>query len=417
MSVRFLHTADLHLGKTYRGSPGEAERYRDFFLVLEEIVAAAIAETVDFVLIAGDLFHTGQILPRTFADTIEALRPLREADIPCIAVEGNHDWIHRRERLSWMEALSQMGYLHLLRPEREEDGGYRFAPFDAQSGTGGHLALKGVNLYGVGYLGAQAGAHVERICQAVTTERNLLLFHVGIWSYTPVEIGKMQPEEAAPLATRFDYVALGHGHKPYIIETADGRPYAFNPGAPECVNLGEEGYAKGFYRVTWEKDGSLQWQTQPTRPRPVHSFTLSLDGAAESAGALELFRRQLAEKLSRDVERAPLLDLKLTGKVGFHPFELDREQLLAVLAEFCAPLHVEWRNHLSLVTAGQEEATAGKGLAAIEKEVIAELIGASSLYRAGEEKLVRLALALRDQLCRGEADGADLLDLLDGLEL
>ena len=416
MSIRFIHTADLHLGKTYRGSPGETERYRDFFRVLEEIVETAVTEAVDFVLIAGDLFHTGQILPRTFADTIEALRPLRAADIPCVAVEGNHDWIHRRERLSWMEALSQMGYMQLLRPEREEDGGYRFAPFDAATGSGGHLAVKGVNLYGVGYLGAQAGAHVERICQAVSTERNLLLFHVGIWSYTPVEIGKMQPEEAEPLSERFDYVALGHGHKPYIIETAQGRPYAFNPGAPECVNLGEQGYAKGFYRVDWEADGSLQWQAQPTHPRPVHGLTLSLDGAADPEDALERFRRQLAEKLPRDDERATLLDVKLTGQVGFHPFELDRERLQAVLSELCAPLHVEWRNHLSLVSAGQEEA-AGKGLAAIEKEVLAELIGASSLYRAEQEELVRLALALRNELCRGEADGAELLDLLDGLEL
>ena len=90
----------------------------------------AIREQVDFVLIAGDLFHTGQILPRTFARTIETLQPMKDAGIPCIAVEGNHDWIHRRDSISWMEALSHMGYIKLLRPDRTEDGGYRFEPFD-----------------------------------------------------------------------------------------------------------------------------------------------------------------------------------------------------------------------------------------------------------------------------------------------
>ena len=50
------------------------------------------------------------------ARTIETLQPLKDAGIPCIAVEGNHDWIHRRDSISWMEALSQMGYIRLLRP-------------------------------------------------------------------------------------------------------------------------------------------------------------------------------------------------------------------------------------------------------------------------------------------------------------
>jgi len=113
--LKFLHTSDIHLGKTYRTSAGEAERYEDFFRMLGSIVADAIAEQVDFVLVSGDLFHTGQILPRTFARTIESLQPLKDAGIPCIAVEGNHDWIHRRDSISWMEALSQMGYTRVSR--------------------------------------------------------------------------------------------------------------------------------------------------------------------------------------------------------------------------------------------------------------------------------------------------------------
>ncbi len=70
MAVRFIHTADIHLGKTYRHSGSEHIRYQDFFRTLAVIVTDALAEQVDFVLIAGDLFHTGQILPQTFARTI-----------------------------------------------------------------------------------------------------------------------------------------------------------------------------------------------------------------------------------------------------------------------------------------------------------------------------------------------------------
>jgi len=411
MTVKFLHTADIHLGKSYR-SPGEAERYADFFRMLAGIVADAIREEVDFVLIAGDLFHTGQILPRTFARTIETLQPLKEAGIPCIAVEGNHDWIHRRDSISWMEALSQMGYIRLLRPSRTGNNGYRFDPFDPETGAGGHIEIKGINIYGLGYIGTQAGNHVGRICEAVTTENNLLLFHVGLWSYSPVEIGNMQPVEALPLAERFAYVALGHGHKPYIVSTPEGRAYAFNPGAPERVNFGEEKYDKGYYMVT-VKEGHYSHEFRPTSPRPMLVATVSLEGSENAEQAMQIFRNLIAERLATaGDERRPLLEVRLTGRVAFHPFELGRERLRLALDEICDPLHVEIRNHLSLVTRSGSGEEVKQSLAEIERDVLGELISASSAYKGREEELVDLAIAIRDQVLKGDAEGEELLGLL-----
>ncbi|MBI2355106.1 MAG: exonuclease SbcCD subunit D [Deltaproteobacteria bacterium] len=410
--MKFLHTADIHLGKTYRTSADEAERYADFFRMLAGIVADAIAERVDFVLIAGDLFHTGQILPRTFARTIEALQPLRDAGIPCIAVEGNHDWIHRRDSISWMEALSQMGYIRLLRPSRTDNGGYRFDPFDPETGTGGHIEIKGINIYGLGYIGTQAGSHVARICEAVTTENNLLLFHVGVWTYSPVEIGNMQPDEALPLADRFAYVALGHGHKSYVIGNPDGKNYAFNPGAPERVNFGEEKYDKGYFFVTVE-DGSYRHEFRPTSPRPMLVATIDLEGSENAGQALEGFRSQIAEKLPQSGDgRRPLLEVRLTGRVAFHPFELGRERLRLALDEICNPLHVEIKNHLSLVTGSGAGEEVKRSLAEIERDVLGELISANSAYKGRRDELVSLALAIRDQVLKGDVEGEELLGLL-----
>ena len=410
--VKFIHTADIHLGKTYRSCADDAGRYEDFFRALGGIVSGAIAEQVDFLLIGGDLFHTGQILPRTFARTIETLQPLKDAGIPCIAVEGNHDWIHRRDSISWMEALSQMGYIRLLRPSRSENGGYRFDPFDHESGAGGHIAISGLNIYGLGYIGTQAGNHVARICEAVTTENNLLLFHVGIWSYSPVEIGNMQPDEALPLAERFDYLALGHGHKPYIVATPEGRSYAYNPGAPERVNFGEEKYDKGYYLVRVE-DGAYRHEFRHTSPRPMLVATINLDGAENDEHALESFRRQIADKMPHsDDERRPLIEVRLTGRVPFHPFELGRERLRLALDEICNPLHVEIKNHLSLVTRGVEGEEIKRSLSEIEREVLGELIGANSSYKERRDELVTLALAIRDQVMKGDVEGEELLGLL-----
>ncbi|MEZ4599480.1 MAG: exonuclease SbcCD subunit D [Syntrophotaleaceae bacterium] len=412
--MRFIHTADIHLGKTYRRSAAETERYADFFRCLDSIIADALAERVDFVLIAGDLFHTGQILPRTFAGTIECLLPLKEAGIPCIVVEGNHDWIHRRDSISWMEALSAMGYVKLLRPDRSDEGGYRFSSFDEETGQGGMCRVGDLHIYGLGYIGSQAGSHVPRICEAVTTEKNLLLFHVGIWKYSPVEIGNMGLQEAYPLAEVFDYVALGHGHKPYAVETPEGKKFAFNPGAPERVNFGEERYDKGYYLVQ-EKGGVFEAEFRPTDPRPMMTLTVSLNGADTVEEALQVLKQSVLSEWKGTLDgRRPLLEMRLTGRVGFHPFEIGRERLKLLLEELLDPLHLEVKNHLSLVTPGFGDDRVRKSLADIEREVLNQLVGNGNEYRGREEELVALALAMRDLVHREAVDEEDLLSLLDG---
>ncbi len=415
MGLKFLHTADIHLGKTYRSGGAEMTRYEDFFTMLGKIVEVAVTDKVDFVLIAGDLFHTGQILPKTFARTIEVLQPLMDACIPCIAVEGNHDWIHRRDSISWMEALSQMGYLHLLRPSRTETDGYRFDPFDWVEGHGGHIEIKGVNIYGLGYIGSQAGNHVARICEAVTTKNNILLFHVGIWSYSPVEIGNMKPEEALPLSKVFEYIALGHGHKAYTLETSEGRSYAYNPGSPECVNFGEEKFVKGYYLVTID-GSSYRSEFHQTSPRPMLVMNINVDGSENVADAVIRLKEQIGIKMAGfDDVRQPLLEVKLTGRIGFHPFELGRESLRIAITEHCTPLHIEIKNHLSLITRQSGAEKEMKNLFEIERDVLRGLISSRSEYKGREDELVRLSIAIRDQVMKGDCDGEELLDILGEL--
>ena len=414
--MRFIHCSDIHLGKTYRNPDAETDRYNDFFQTFDQIIADAVTEQVDFMLIGGDLFHVGQILPKTLARTIESLQPLKDAGIPCIAIEGNHDWIHRRDSISWMEALSQMGYIKLLRPQRDEQGGYTFPLFDEEAGMGGHVQIGDLNLYGLGYIGSQAGGHVERICEAVTTSNNILLFHVGIWSFSPVEIGNMKLEEAHPLAQRFDYVALGHGHKPYVINSPEGRPYAYNPGSPDRVNFGEQKYDKGYYLVDVDSaDGAYQVTFKATDPRPMVVATIDLDGTENVDTALARFCQQLAD-LFTDVtdKRAPLLELKLVGQVMFHPFELSRERLNLALEQNIKPLHLEVKNQLSLHSRSADSGDSHKSLAEIESDVLHELIASSSEYQGREDELTHLALILRDAVQRPDMDGDELLSLLDG---
>ncbi|MGH2447410.1 MAG: DNA repair exonuclease, partial [Chloroflexota bacterium] len=90
--MRFIHAADIHLGYQQYNLP---ERYRDFSEAYLGMVEHAVAGRVDFVLIAGDLFHQANTDARTLSVAISGLERLRRADIPVVAIEGNHDAQHQ----------------------------------------------------------------------------------------------------------------------------------------------------------------------------------------------------------------------------------------------------------------------------------------------------------------------------------
>lgn len=415
--VVFYHCSDLHLGKTYVDSPGADERSEDFFRVFDEIVRRAVQEEIAALVIAGDLFHHAQVMPRTFARTVEVLEPLKRAGIPVIAVEGNHDWIHRRENISWMEALSAMGLICLLRPTRDDEGNYLFPSWDEERRSGGHREIQGVHFYGVGYIGSSPGSHVPRIVEAIRrlgTEDNVLLFHVGVRQYCGTDIGNMSLEEALPLGEVFRYVALGHGHKPYVIPEA--APFAYNPGSPECVNFGEERYGrKGFNRVVWRHGKSPEVALIPTSPRPMINETISLTGCGNVEDAERRIREHLEslDRRQRD-SRRPVVRVKLTGRVEFRPVELSRSRVIEAVRAVLAPLHVEVENALSFVP---QSATGlvereQRSLAELEREVVEGLFAAQSAYQSNSGRYAELALGLKERLLNETADPSDLLDAL-----
>jgi exonuclease SbcD len=383
--IVFYHCSDLHLGKTYVDSQEAEERYEDFFRVFSDIARQAVEEKIDALLIAGDLFHQAQVLPRTFARTIEVLESLKLAAIPVVAIEGNHDWIHRRENLSWIEALSAMGHVHLLRPERDADGGYRFPKWDEERQRGGRVEIRGVHFYGLGYIGAYAGSHVPRIVDAIKrtgTEENVLLFHVGIQQYCGTDIGNMTLEEALPLKEVCKYVALGHGHKPYLV--TQEFPFAYNAGSPECVNFGEERYGqKGFHRIVWKSGQPPQVELIPTSPRPMINEVIPLAGCRNVSEAEERVCEHLERVMMRPPpdEGRPVVRVKLTGRVEFRPIEFSRPRVIDAVKAVLDPLHVEVENALSFLTRGatgvveREE----RSLADIEREVVDDLFKAQSL--------------------------------------
>jgi DNA repair exonuclease SbcCD nuclease subunit len=211
-------------------------------------------------------------------------------------------------------------------------------------------------------------------------------------------------------------VALGHGHKPYVVETSEAKSFAFNPGAPERVNFGEEKYDKGYYFVNCD-DGEFTPEFRATSPRPMLVESINLNGCANADEAISAFKKQANEKLTGiSDKRSPLIELKLTGRIGFHPFELGRERLRMVLEEMVRPLHLEIINRLSLSTNSEGKEIVKKSLSEIEHDVLRELIGANSEYRDTKEELARLCLSIRDAVLKGDVGDDELLGLIQDKE-
>ena len=85
--MKFLHTADWHVGKTLKGR----DRLEEQRAVLAEIAALAEASAVDAVLVAGDVYDLSAPSAPAQQLVVQALLRMRRAGAEVIVIAGNHD--------------------------------------------------------------------------------------------------------------------------------------------------------------------------------------------------------------------------------------------------------------------------------------------------------------------------------------
>src|SRR3954463_8721471 len=112
---KFVHAADIHLDsplrglEKYEGAPVEAIRGASR-RALENLVELAVAESVQFVLLAGDLYDGDWKDYNTGLFLVRQMNRLREANIPVVLVTGNHDAANKMTRsLRLPENMKMLG--------------------------------------------------------------------------------------------------------------------------------------------------------------------------------------------------------------------------------------------------------------------------------------------------------------------
>jgi exonuclease SbcD len=248
--MRLLHTSDWHVGKAIRGRSRAAEHQA----VLGEIAGIAERESVDLVIVAGDLFDTATPTPEAERIVYRALLDLAAGGRPVVVVAGNHD---SAQRLGAVAPLSQASGIHVasaIRPPGDggvlevEVGGevaqVALLPFPSQR----YVVTADVLLSG-----DAADAHaayadrVVRILRMLTggfraDTVNIVVAHLMVMggSMGGGERGAHTvfdywvPATAFPGATQ--YVALGHLHRPQQLAGPAPLHYC---GSPLQLDFGE----------------------------------------------------------------------------------------------------------------------------------------------------------------------------------
>ncbi|GEK33493.1 metallophosphoesterase family protein [Kurthia sibirica] len=232
MSIRFFHTADLHLESPFKGLYNIPQVVTDAlrtstFHAFEKLVEQALEDRPDFILIVGDIYD-GENRSLTAQNRfVQQLKRLDAADIPVIVSYGNHDHLSG----SWSR-FELPKNVHEFGPTVEE---FTF-----------EIRQQKVIIHGFSY----DKRHVTEPMIDYYRRNEDDALHIGML-HGSVE-GDQEHNVYAPfsrqalLQKNYHYWALGHIHKRQILHD---EPAIIYPGNTQGRHRKESG-DKGFYDVT-----------------------------------------------------------------------------------------------------------------------------------------------------------------------
>jgi DNA repair exonuclease SbcCD nuclease subunit len=406
MAFRFVHTADLHLDSPLRSLAlrnGElAEQVRGATRsALTAIVDLCIVETVDALLIAGDLYDGSQTSMNTALFLMAEMRRLEAAGVRVFVIRGNHDSqsVIRRE-------LTFPANVHLFSS--------RTKSVRAATLPDG----RGVFVHGIGFDQPHApDSLLPSFPPPAADAINIGMLHTSLAGAPGHDL--YAPCSIADLAAHgFDYWALGHVHQRRVHSEA---PLIVMPGMPQGRDINEAG-SKSVTLVTVEDDGTVRHAERRVGRAVFERATIDLTGVEAWRDLLA----RIADALAAAVEAAGaeqlILRLHLVGSTPL-AFRLKRDPSflgdeVAGLAQAMPGCWVE-KIEIDCTAPGQGVAAADPSLdPAAELAVLIDgdvLTSHAFRQQAAEltgELLAQLPRELRDIFGEDEAAAEALLDAI-----
>lgn len=273
--MKLLHVSDLHIGKTVN----EFSMLKDQEIILEQIIQTARKEKVDGVMIAGDVYDRSIPTAEAVGLLDGFLTRLISGDeenggVEVYLISGNHD---SPERVGFAEKLLEEKGLHIAGVLTREVK--KVVKEDAYGK---------VNLYLLPFATPKAMKHVlgrEELgndynsclkafaeqMQVKEEERNILITHHFVIGNgeTPIlsdsenflSVGGTEQVDGS-IWKAFDYVALGHIHRPQRV----GRDTIRYAGSPLKYSFSEAYHEKSMTLVEMTEKGSVTITKIPFTP-------------------------------------------------------------------------------------------------------------------------------------------------------
>ena len=225
--VRFVHAADLHLGAPLKRLDVSDAGVRVQLVgataaALDAIVDVCVERRVDFLALAGDIYHDDTPSLADRARFQKAMRRLDDAGVPVFLVRGNHD----------------AG--DAVRLDLDLPGNVRV--FSADSVERVEVTADGeviAAVYGISYRQRAERRNLVSLFERTGDEPVAVgIVHTSVAGVEDqADYAPCSPDDLR--AARMDYWALGHIHRAEIL--LDGYPMATYAGSPQGLTPNETG--------------------------------------------------------------------------------------------------------------------------------------------------------------------------------
>ena len=273
--VKFLHTADWHIGRKLQGK----DLLEDQQYVMNNLISKIDETKPDFLIIAGDLYDRS--VPSKEATILlqELLVKINiECNIPIFAISGNHD---SRERLAIGEAWfsKYKFYLHTRLDQSfdkitfEDTDIYLlpyFEPFEARE----HFEDATLTTHN-----SATKRVIDEIYKNIDMSKtNILVAHTFVSggletdSEREISVGTVE-NVAVEIFEKFDYVALGHLHNPNAIKE-ERIKYS---GSPMAYSFSEATQTKGMRLVELTKEVFTEEFISLEQKRKLHNISTTYE--------------------------------------------------------------------------------------------------------------------------------------------
>lgn len=275
--MKFIQIADVHLGATPDVGYGWSEdRRREIIESFKNVLHICNEEAVDLLLIAGDLFHK-QPLVRDLKEVNYLFEQLKTTKVVLIA--GNHDYISRHSNyhnFKWNSNVTM-----LMSPIMESI----------------YFEELNTEVYGFSYHERDIlEPRIDNISPKRLDRINILLAHGGDERNVPINKNKLKE-------STFDYIALGHIHKPEIIHHHIAYSGSLEP--IDKNEIGERGYILGNI-----EKGKCSIQFIPNSIRQYYHLEIISDKSTTNEALLDASAKKIKEKGSNHIYKLILTGIR-----------------------------------------------------------------------------------------------------------